>query len=144
MPGLNSQAAMAIAWAYRFAVSKYEARCLGACSKPEKASLKLTWHGHSAFRIEAVAAKILIDPFLSDNPSWDKGWSGYRTFPASAYHFVERPRENNSRPPIDFGITVYKPDLHTSLSPGVSLLDHFRQDSCSIRSYRRNHYVRNY
>jgi L-ascorbate metabolism protein UlaG (beta-lactamase superfamily) len=20
------------------------------------------------------AAKILIDPFLSDNPSWDKGW----------------------------------------------------------------------
>jgi hypothetical protein len=21
-------------------------------------------------------AKILIDPLLSDNPSWDKGWSG--------------------------------------------------------------------
>jgi L-ascorbate metabolism protein UlaG (beta-lactamase superfamily) len=39
--------------------------------------MKLTWHGHSAFRIEAGAAKILIDPFLSDNPSWDKGWSGY-------------------------------------------------------------------
>jgi hypothetical protein len=30
-----------------------------------------------AFRIEAGAAEILIDPFLSDNPSWDKGWSGY-------------------------------------------------------------------
>ncbi len=29
--------------------------------------------------IEAGAAKILIDPFLSDNPSWDKGWSGYPT-----------------------------------------------------------------
>ena len=28
----------------------------------------------SAFRIEAGAAKILIDPFLSDNPSWHKGW----------------------------------------------------------------------
>jgi hypothetical protein len=39
--------------------------------------MKLTWHGHSAFRIEAGAAEILIDPFLSDNPSWDKGWSGY-------------------------------------------------------------------
>jgi L-ascorbate metabolism protein UlaG (beta-lactamase superfamily) len=39
--------------------------------------MKLTWLGHSAFRIEAGAAKILIDPFLSDNPSWDKGWSGY-------------------------------------------------------------------
>ena len=33
--------------------------------------MKLTWYGHSAFRIEAGAAKILIDPFLSDNPSWD-------------------------------------------------------------------------
>jgi L-ascorbate metabolism protein UlaG (beta-lactamase superfamily) len=39
--------------------------------------MKLTWQGHSAFRIEAGAVKILIDPFLSDNPSWDKGWSGY-------------------------------------------------------------------
>ena len=34
--------------------------------------MKLTCLGHSAFRIEAGAAKILIDPFLSDNPSWDK------------------------------------------------------------------------
>ena len=24
------------------------------------------------------AAKILIDPFLSDNPSWDRGWIGSR------------------------------------------------------------------
>ena len=39
--------------------------------------MKLTWLGHSAFRIEAGAAKILIDPFLSDNRSWVKGWSGY-------------------------------------------------------------------
>ena len=37
----------------------------------------LTWHGHSAFRIEAGAAKILIDPFLSANPSWDKACRGY-------------------------------------------------------------------
>jgi len=41
--------------------------------------MKLTWLGHSAFRIEADAAKILIDPFLSDNPSRDKEWSGYLT-----------------------------------------------------------------
>jgi len=39
--------------------------------------MKQTCHGHSAFRTEAGAAKILIDPFLSDNSSWDKGWSGY-------------------------------------------------------------------
>jgi L-ascorbate metabolism protein UlaG (beta-lactamase superfamily) len=38
--------------------------------------MKQTWHGPSAFRIEAGEAKILIDPFLSDNPSWDCGWRG--------------------------------------------------------------------
>ena len=42
----------------------------------ETIPMKLTWHGHSASRIEAGAATILIDPFLSDNPSWDKGWNG--------------------------------------------------------------------
>lgn len=36
--------------------------------------MKLTWYGHSAFRIESGGAKILIDPFLTGNPSWNKGW----------------------------------------------------------------------
>ena len=36
--------------------------------------MKLTWYGHSAFRIEVAGAKILIDPFLSGNPSWGKSW----------------------------------------------------------------------
>ena len=36
--------------------------------------MKLTWYGHSAFRIDAGDAKILIDPFLTNNPSWGKGW----------------------------------------------------------------------
>ena len=36
--------------------------------------MKLTWFGHSAFRVEAAGAKILIDPFLSGNPSWGKSW----------------------------------------------------------------------
>jgi L-ascorbate metabolism protein UlaG (beta-lactamase superfamily) len=43
----------------------------------ETIPMNLTWLGHSAFLIEASAAKILIDPFPSDNASWDKGWSGY-------------------------------------------------------------------
>jgi hypothetical protein len=43
----------------------------------ETIPMKLTWLDQSAFRIEAGTAKILLDPFLSDNPSWDKGWSGY-------------------------------------------------------------------
>ena len=43
----------------------------------EKIFMKQTWRCHSAFRIEAGEAKILIDPFLSDNPSRDNGWSGH-------------------------------------------------------------------
>lgn len=33
--------------------------------------MKLTWLGHSAFRIELASSTILIDPFLSGNPSFD-------------------------------------------------------------------------
>jgi len=41
--------------------------------------MKQTWHGHSEFRIEACEAKILIDPFLPDNPSRGNWWSGRLT-----------------------------------------------------------------
>ena len=41
--------------------------------------MKQTWHGHSAFRIEAGTSKILIDPFLCDYLSRDNGRSGYIT-----------------------------------------------------------------
>ena len=36
--------------------------------------MKLTWYGHSAFRVEVDAAIVLIDPFLSGNPKWSEGW----------------------------------------------------------------------
>ncbi|MBY8915195.1 metal-dependent hydrolase [Nitratireductor sp. L1-7-SE] len=36
--------------------------------------MELTWYGHSAFRVDAGDAHILIDPFLSGNPSWNNGW----------------------------------------------------------------------
>lgn len=36
--------------------------------------MKITWYGHSAFRIDAGDASILIDPFLSANPTWKGGW----------------------------------------------------------------------
>lgn len=32
--------------------------------------MKLTWFGHSAYRIEFADAVVLIDPFLTDNPSF--------------------------------------------------------------------------
>jgi L-ascorbate metabolism protein UlaG (beta-lactamase superfamily) len=38
--------------------------------------MKLTWYGHSAFRVESGNARILIDPFLTGNPSWSGGWEG--------------------------------------------------------------------
>ena len=41
--------------------------------------MKQTWHGYLAFRIEAGEARILIGPFLSDNPSGDIGWRGCLT-----------------------------------------------------------------
>ncbi len=33
--------------------------------------MKLTWYGHSAFRVETAKARILIDPFFDDNPSFE-------------------------------------------------------------------------
>ncbi len=33
--------------------------------------MKLTWFGHSAFRLETGASVILVDPWLSENPSWE-------------------------------------------------------------------------
>lgn len=36
--------------------------------------MKLTWYGHSAFRVESGDAKILIDPFLSGTPWREGGW----------------------------------------------------------------------
>src|SRR3982750_2041933 len=45
----------------------------------ETIPMKQTWHGRSTFRIESGEAKISIDPFLSDNPSRDNGWSGCLT-----------------------------------------------------------------
>jgi Predicted Zn-dependent hydrolases of the beta-lactamase fold len=32
--------------------------------------MKITWLGHSAFRLETAKAKILIDPFFSGNPGF--------------------------------------------------------------------------
>ncbi|WP_237155517.1 metal-dependent hydrolase [Oryzibacter oryziterrae] len=32
--------------------------------------MKLTWFGHSAFRVDIAGASILIDPFLTHNPSF--------------------------------------------------------------------------
>lgn len=33
--------------------------------------MKITWFGHSAFRVDTGDTVIMIDPFLSDNPTWN-------------------------------------------------------------------------
>lgn len=38
--------------------------------------MQLTWYGHSAFRVAFGDTALLIDPFLSGNPTWDGGWEG--------------------------------------------------------------------
>ncbi|MEO1105182.1 MAG: metal-dependent hydrolase, partial [Pseudomonadota bacterium] len=38
--------------------------------------MRLTWYGHSAFRVEFDDTALLIDPFLSGNPTWDGDWAG--------------------------------------------------------------------
>lgn len=32
--------------------------------------MKITWHGHSAFTLEAAGKNVLVDPFLTGNPSF--------------------------------------------------------------------------
>lgn len=32
--------------------------------------MKITWHGHSAFTLEAGGKKVLVDPFLTGNPTF--------------------------------------------------------------------------
>ncbi|MBJ3778858.1 metal-dependent hydrolase [Acuticoccus mangrovi] len=38
--------------------------------------MRLTWYGHSAFRVEFGDTRLLIDPFLTANPKWDGDWEG--------------------------------------------------------------------
>jgi len=38
--------------------------------------MKITWFGHSVFKIETGGATILMDPFLTGNATWNKGWEG--------------------------------------------------------------------
>ena len=33
--------------------------------------MKLTWYGHSAFRVDLDGAAILIDPFFTGNPAFE-------------------------------------------------------------------------
>ena len=36
-------------------------------------AIKITWYSHACFLIETDQTRLLIDPFLSDNPLWHPG-----------------------------------------------------------------------
>jgi len=40
--------------------------------------MKLTWYGHSTFVAEFGNRKVVMDPFLDDNPSYDGTWQDVR------------------------------------------------------------------
>ncbi len=48
--------------------------------------MKLTWLGHSAFRIETGASVILIDPFLKGNPTFESSGLDWDTVTAGVTH----------------------------------------------------------
>ena len=36
--------------------------------------MKITWYGHSTFRLDFDGTAVLFDPFFSGTPTWDGGW----------------------------------------------------------------------
>ena len=50
--------------------------------------MKLTWLGHSAYRLETGASVVLIDPFLSGNPTFEAAGLDAKQITADATHVV--------------------------------------------------------
>lgn len=48
--------------------------------------MKITWFGHSAFRVETGSSVILIDPFLKGNPTFEKSGIAWDTATAGVTH----------------------------------------------------------
>ena len=41
--------------------------------------MKITWFGHSCFRVETGRSVILLDPFLKGNPTFEKSGISWDT-----------------------------------------------------------------
>lgn len=48
--------------------------------------MKITWFGHSAFRVETGGSVILIDPFLKGNPTFEKSGLSWEAATAGVTH----------------------------------------------------------
>jgi L-ascorbate metabolism protein UlaG (beta-lactamase superfamily) len=48
--------------------------------------MKITWFGHSCFRIETGASVLLIDPFLKSNPTFQKSGIAFETATKGVTH----------------------------------------------------------
>ena len=48
--------------------------------------MKLTWYGHSCFKLETGGSVVLIDPFLKGNPTFEKSGVGYNAATEGVTH----------------------------------------------------------
>jgi L-ascorbate metabolism protein UlaG (beta-lactamase superfamily) len=52
----------------------------------EDADMKITWFGHSCFRVETGRSVILLDPFLKGNPTFEASGIAFETAIAGVTH----------------------------------------------------------
>ncbi len=50
--------------------------------------MKLTWLGHSAFRLETASAVVLVDPFLKGNPTFESSGVSWDAAVAGVTHVI--------------------------------------------------------
>lgn len=50
--------------------------------------MKITWLGHSAFRVETGGAVVLIDPFLKGNPTFEASGVSWDEVVAGVTHIL--------------------------------------------------------
>ena len=90
--------------------------------------MRVTWFGHSAFALEAAGKKVLIDPFLSGNPTFNAGAEGaaakarYEAAIAGVSHVVLT--HGHSAHPgdiVDIAIR-HKPVIYCNYDLGVFLM----------------------
>ena len=48
--------------------------------------MRLTWYGHSCFKLETGASTLLIDPFLKGNPTFEKSGVAYEAATRGVTH----------------------------------------------------------
>ena len=59
--------------------------------------MKITWFGHSCFRVETGGSVLLIDPFLKGNPTFEKSGIAWDEAIDGVTHVALTPRPRRPR-----------------------------------------------